>query len=359
MPVTPSLRPATLRDVAAAAGVHLSTVSLALSGSPKIRPDTRARLTAIAERLHYRRDPVYFALSARRELARHPPPPPLITFITNRVDQAAFDEGVHMPAFLAGAQAQAHAMGFACELLLVGDQALSPAAIEQRLQARGTQGVILAAFMPDLRQLELDWSRYTVVKIDSSFMPPDVARISHDQHQILAVACQRLHALGYRRIGMAVGEFDEEGSQQHYSTAYRLQQHLLGLPALPPFHFRWRESEPTPSRRLVQWAKAHRLDGVISNFLNIRDLLETGGLPVPSKIACASLCLNAPDPKNAGLVMDHQTVGRKAVEMIALLIKTRQFGVPASAPSLFVEGRWCDGASAPAVLRNTEKSRKR
>lgn len=50
--------PVTLKDVAREAGVHYSTVSLALSGSPKIGARTRERGLATAERLRYRRDPV-------------------------------------------------------------------------------------------------------------------------------------------------------------------------------------------------------------------------------------------------------------------------------------------------------------
>jgi DNA-binding LacI/PurR family transcriptional regulator len=46
-------RRATLREVAAQAGVSLGTASLAMNGSALIRPETRARVVAAAERLDY------------------------------------------------------------------------------------------------------------------------------------------------------------------------------------------------------------------------------------------------------------------------------------------------------------------
>ncbi len=46
--------PATIRDVAKAAGVHASTVSRTFSASHMVNPETRARVQAAAERLGYR-----------------------------------------------------------------------------------------------------------------------------------------------------------------------------------------------------------------------------------------------------------------------------------------------------------------
>ncbi|WP_415909533.1 LacI family DNA-binding transcriptional regulator [Oleiharenicola sp. Vm1] len=47
----------TLEDVAKRAGVHRSTVSLALRNSPRIRPEVRARIQQIAHEMHYRVNP--------------------------------------------------------------------------------------------------------------------------------------------------------------------------------------------------------------------------------------------------------------------------------------------------------------
>ena len=46
--------PATLKDVAQACSVDVSTASRALRGDPRVAPDTVARLRSAADRLGYR-----------------------------------------------------------------------------------------------------------------------------------------------------------------------------------------------------------------------------------------------------------------------------------------------------------------
>ena len=60
-----AMRP-TIRDVARAAGVALSTVSNALLGRPNVRAETRERIEAIANSLGYRPSPAARAMRARR-----------------------------------------------------------------------------------------------------------------------------------------------------------------------------------------------------------------------------------------------------------------------------------------------------
>ena len=51
-------RPVTIRDVAALSGVSLATVTRTLQGSPRVRPETSARVLECAKRLGYRPDSI-------------------------------------------------------------------------------------------------------------------------------------------------------------------------------------------------------------------------------------------------------------------------------------------------------------
>jgi len=68
-------------------------------------------------------------------------------------------------------------MGCACDLLPVGDEKPDPAT-SNACSIRRTDGIIIGAFDPLLRQLELEWSRYAVVKIDSAFMLPKATLVA-------------------------------------------------------------------------------------------------------------------------------------------------------------------------------------
>src|SRR5688500_4585380 len=61
----------TLADIAAAAKVHVTTVSLALRDHPSIPPVTRARIRAMAREFGYQRDPLIDALNFHRARRHH------------------------------------------------------------------------------------------------------------------------------------------------------------------------------------------------------------------------------------------------------------------------------------------------
>ena len=61
-----------MKHVAAAAGVSVMTVSLALRRVPSIPAETRERVLAVAEKLGYRRNPLVAALMADLRGRRRP-----------------------------------------------------------------------------------------------------------------------------------------------------------------------------------------------------------------------------------------------------------------------------------------------
>ena len=62
----PSRHPASIRDVARAAGVSRQTVSRVINSHPSLRPETRDRVLAVIEELQYRPNRVARALGASR-----------------------------------------------------------------------------------------------------------------------------------------------------------------------------------------------------------------------------------------------------------------------------------------------------
>ena len=337
----------TIKQVAQAAKVHYSTVSKALRGSGRIPAATRDRIQQVAEQIGYHRDPVMLALAAQRSLCSGLHREPRMVFATNRWSTGDPYNIAFMGKFAAGVRHQAELMGYTCDLLLLDDEMSNPAELERQLDPTRTDGIIIGAFDPQLRRLELDWSRYAVVKIDSAFMVPEATLVANDQMQIARTAFHNAYRLGYRRIGMTVGRAEEETTQDLYSAGCYIAQDELEIPSMPILYCREGADYAATARRVADWARAHRLQIVLSTWGSVRELLRVGGLQVPREIACVCLCLNDPDPFLAGVIQHHFVVGQKAAEALALLIVRRKRGLTTPSAATYVAGSWQDGASAP------------
>ncbi|HUJ45382.1 MAG TPA: LacI family DNA-binding transcriptional regulator [Opitutaceae bacterium] len=337
----------TIKQVAQVAKVHYSTVSKALRGSGRIPVATRDRIQRIAEQIGYHKDPVMLALAAQRTRCSALHREPRIVFATNRWSTGDPYNVAFMRKFADGVRHQTELMGYACDLLLLDNDAPDPAEIERRLDAARTDGIIVGAFDPQLRRLELDWSRYGVVKIDSAFMVPGATLVANDQMQIARTAFHNAYRLGYRRIGMTVGRAEERTTQDLYSAGCYIAQDELEIPSIPILYCREGHDYAATAHRVAEWIRAHRLEIVLSTWGSVRELLRVGGLQVPRDIACMCLCLNDPDPALAGVIQHHFVVGQKAAEALALLIVRRKRGLTTPSAATYVAGSWQDGASAP------------
>jgi len=145
-PPSPDYRRVTMSDVALAAHVHKSTVSLALRNQPKLNAATRERIRKIAEELGYRPDPMLdlFNLIA----VRWPPRPAgAIAFVSDLPNAAAFARR-NGTRDLRGGPGGSETAGFHAGAVLGGTGSAFAGAPSQVLLARGTPEFCLARSHP-------------------------------------------------------------------------------------------------------------------------------------------------------------------------------------------------------------------
>jgi LacI family transcriptional regulator len=227
-------RPATLRDVAAAAGVHPATASRALNPGTRllVSQETAQRVNDAATRLGYRPNPVARSLRTRRSNTigvlipdlNNPLFPPIIRGIEDRLAEHGYvaligntDADLARERLVFDQMMARHVDGFVLGTATAGSPVLAEA-------ARGDVPVVL------MNRTSPDFS-FSAVSVDN------------EQGERAAVA--HLAALGHRRIGhiagpqdastgearlrgfqagMAASQLPVTGAQVVYASAYSLEE---------------------------------------------------------------------------------------------------------------------------------------
>lgn len=352
----PSKRYYTLADIAAQAGVHVTTVSLALRDHPSIPPSTRARIRGVAKELGYRRDPLLDALNFHRARQTQQTRSVSSAFVVHAGATRLFSGSHYQPLVYAGAKAAAEARGHALDILVVGHGHLAPARLNTILNARGITGVLLSTFEIDIEQLDLDWRQFCAVKVECLHLTPNLDAVSNDQLQVVRLAMQRLRKLGYRRIGLATAREDQTRLGESFGMGALLEQD--SLPAeecVPPLIFSLAEVPMLP-RLIPEWMRDNKVDVIISNWNELFDTFATAGIRLPDDVAFASLDVPPSMPHIAGVVQNHRLVGQRAMEQLAIMTDAYQRGVPEAQTITYIPGYWQDGVTAPQRPRHVPRS---
>lgn len=341
-----------MKDIAERAGVHQTTVSLALRGHPSISVATRERIRKLADEMGYTPDPALSALVAYRSTTRAQPKAETLGYILNYPSPELFTES-HVPRLLLdGARGRAEELGYHLEVFWYGRDYTRSAALDRVLKTRQIRGLILGAF--DYRNLDLvlDWNSYSVAKICQ--MPTSLPFETVLSNQMFAVrlAMERLRAEGCRRIGLFVAEHDEVHNRNLYTSGfYVAQRQFAPEDRIPPFV--GPEMSLADQRvALLQWAAEHRVDAVISNWNNVDEI--TREIPAITRHPCRFLPLDADDSTRplGGIDQNHEEVGRRAVDLIVGQMQTFRRGIPKHASITLVDPEWIEPAKAFSSLRN-------
>jgi LacI family transcriptional regulator len=332
-----------MQDVARAAGVHQTTVSLALRNDSRLPESTRQRVKEIADKIGYRPDPMLAALNFYRASRHAAKAPPTMAFLLNFRDREEMVDSHAHEAFLDGAQRQAEQLGYRLEVFYVGHDPQAGRRLNRILRTRGISGVIVAAFADTLTGFELDWANYSAVLIDSQQLRLALHTVSNDQQNITRRAIRQLHDAGFRRIGLAVGAADEINLRNAFTAGYYVEtaQHT-DLKPVPPLVLRGRRNEDIAAP-LSAWVREHAIDVVISNWNSIADAVQLGGLSVPDHVEVATLDLSPTRGPRWGMRQNHRIVGMRAVEQLAILMRSHQRGFVEAPNTTLIDGEWVDG----------------
>ncbi|MDE3083755.1 MAG: LacI family DNA-binding transcriptional regulator, partial [Verrucomicrobiota bacterium] len=222
---------ATLDDVARRAGVHRSTVSLALRDSPRISLPVRHRIQALAREMNYRINPLVAALMQSRRNARSVKNV-VLAYVTDYPTRYGWRPPHHnRPNYFPGAAAQARALGYRLEDFWLAEPGMTPERFSDVLTTRGINGVLIGRLPPGQHTIQLLWERFSCVALGITLQSPTLHRVTEDFFLSMWRVMEELNSRGYRRIGFDFLEANDMPSaptvNEYWIGAFWQQQSKL------------------------------------------------------------------------------------------------------------------------------------
>jgi LacI family transcriptional regulator len=358
-----------MAEVARSAGVHVTTVSLALRNHPRLPEETRGRIQRIAERLGYRPDPVLRALVAYRGRLAGRRSMPTLAYVTNWNTRLGWRKVTAHPDFHSGAERMAAQLGYKLEHFWMHEPGLTQARLSRMLYARGIAGLLFASHGREMGDaVDFDWGHFSAVKIDYFPHRPVLHNVTNNQCDIVRLAMQKVLAAGYRRIGFVMHRGWDHAVDHLWTAGFLCeQQHLRAGDRLPAYLF----PAPEPAEAWLNegngpveadaggfsaWLERNRPDVIISKGSFVLRQLRRLGLRIPRDIAFVDVFLERTDGATAGVRQNHETVGAVAVEILASQLQHNKFGLPEIPTTTYVEGTWFDGRSCPPRAKSPSAS---
>lgn len=331
-------------DVARRAGVHRTTVSLALKDHPRIPVSTRKRIRRIADQLGYAPDPMLSSLVAYRSQKRPAAFHGTLAWIVSSARGFDWRKVPHFRDSYEGALARAGRCGFKFELFDLNAAGVSPARLAGILRARNINGLLLCPQRIPKLALEFPWEHFSAVTFGYGIASPKLHTVSPAHY--LAVRCimDELRRRGYRRIGLALDAAQNAATDYNNLAAYLVGEEMAGHPpAVPPFY------EPyTAVDALGGWIRRHRPDAIVSGAYYVLEMLDKLKIRVPEELGVACPCIPFPDTQLAGIFEDWKRIGEIAVDVLVAMLHRGERGVPERPQRLHVEGPWVAGGTLRA-----------
>ena len=326
----------TIRQIAENLGLGKSTVQRALTGQPGISEATRRRVSAAAEKMDYRPDPLYSMLGSQsrrgrsKELA--------IAYITRGPLPG---RSVVVNKFLL-LKLRGKELGY--EVVPVDPSSVSKDKVFMDvLFHRGFVGAIIGHLRKPDHELILRNTRLPVIccgRLDG--LP--VHTVQSDTTVMLREVWRKLLDAGYTRIGAALGQHEPPVDDDFDRLGAFLAIQLSTLPAkhrIPPFLGGLHDN-----RGLNQWFRRYRPDAVLSFGNTYYYALKDSGVDM-ARVAFASLHAHDSPPDNniAGIINSEEKVACEAVNLLDQFIRHRNIGTPSEPIRVLISGHWKDGPS--------------
>jgi DNA-binding LacI/PurR family transcriptional regulator len=333
----------TLQDLADRIGVHRSTIALALRDHPRISPELRRKVQALAESTGYRINPLVSALMQSRRNGRaikHV----VLGYVTCYPTRFGWKPKYHdRPDYFPGAEARARELGYKLEHFWRCEPGMTLERFCDILTVRGINGLLIGRLPPGMSTLSLRWDRFSCVTLGQTLREPGLNRVTEDHYSSACLAMEQLTARGYRRIGFAFSEPDDSPRVGDRWLGAYLRQQLRLTPAdrIPPLLY---EGPVNAFERFAAWVVRTRPDAVlVTHATPALAWLKEMGKRVPHHLGLAALANDRPQFGASGIYCDPAKLGGLAVDLLVGMMHRGETGIPADPHESLLGGEWRPG----------------
>ena len=331
-----------MRDVAAAAGVSVATVSKALRNDSTIPESTRRHVALVAKELGYRNDAQlaeYMAYIRKDRSAKTLLPLAFIYAFKDR-DHLEKPHATEERVVFAAAKARAEALGYYLEPFWLFDPEVTPARLRKILLARGFRGIVFWACVFEI--LPLDVTGFANVCLGPGIDSPRLHMVDGDPLYHGNMIFQEFQRRGYKEFSIAI--FTPDHYEIHPLES-RYYYEALRRGATDPIPFF--KSNTFKRAPFLEWIAKYRPTALWVTYYKTVEWLREAGYRVPEDVAVAYNVTPEIDPEGSGVDRGVIAIAGAAIDAVVGQIYRNESGVPPLRQTLVVEGRWVEGKTLP------------
>ncbi len=332
-----------MQQIANAAGVSKSAVSLALRNDPRIPEATRVRIQHFADEMGYRRNPVVDSLMTQLRAGRQP------TFqanlgLINCSPMKELNQNHTFSRLREGVLLRGEQLGYGIEEFWLQQPDMRPERLKQIVETRGIRGLILIAAL-DLDTIHAGYSKFwydfACAVIGVTHLNNQLNCSSNDQYLTARRATLKVLESGYKRPLLVVPEKDDALLEVKFSSGFfSASRHLPTKDQLDllPLNIADIASAVAAIRKL-------KPDVVLTNKLELYDALVEDGLKIPKDVGLVHLDWHVGIPHLAGMRQNNCEVGSAGVDLVVGQLQKNEFGAQQHPKVVQIESIWVDGPS--------------
>lgn len=353
IPSGPVAHTVTMRDVARAARLSVSAVSLALRNSPKISTECRDAVFRIADQLGYRRDPKITELMEHLRTARLKRSGSKIALVIPELTRDQLPHYAPVFDLMKGVGEIATYAGFELETFFLSDPGMSLRRLRQILMARGIKGVVIAPYASGVAKIDFDCTGLCVATAGYSITEPRLHRACPDYLQMMDELIADCTARGYRRVGLVMTYGEAGIGQKLFSSSLLYWQSKIPetdrIPVLP--------KSQISLDNLRNWIHRYQPEVIIS-AATVLPMLHEIGMDVPRDIAFASIDVTQTPIDAAGADHRYTLVGNEVAKLVLTMLNLNLTGVPKNPKVVLVDSHRREGFTLPEKQANPAGQRK-